>query len=80
MSASLLSTGVLQVAPAGGRWSVLGQGRREIACFGTEEEAVAYASYLVRTRPSGRVQILDNEGSVELEEWVSDPRRKMRRR
>lgn len=73
---SLLRTDVLQVAPAGGRWSVLGRGRKTIACFGTEEEAVAYAGFLARSRPVERVQILDFDGSVALEEWLARPEKK----
>jgi hypothetical protein len=77
---SLLSTDVLQVAPAGSRWSVLGKGRKAIACFGTEEEAVAYAGFLARSRPIERVQILDFDGSIALEEWLSQPEKDTRQR
>lgn len=70
---SLLRTDVLQVAPAGSRWTVLGRGRKTIACFGTEEEAVAYAGFLARSRPVARVQILDFDGSIALEEWLTRP-------
>ena len=73
---SLLRTDVLQVAPAGSRWTVLGRGRKAIACFGTEEEAVAYAGFLARSRPVERLQILDHDGSVALEEWLIRPAKK----
>ncbi len=70
---SLLRTDVLLVAPAGSRWNVLGRDRKAIACFGTEEEAVAYAGFLARSRPVDRVQILDFDGTVAVEEWLPQP-------
>lgn len=76
---SLLRTDVLMVAPAGSKWNVMGRDRKAIACFGTEEEAVAYAGFLARTRPVERLQILDPDGSVAFEDWLT-PRRKSRRR
>lgn len=77
---SLLRTDVLQVVPAGSRWTVLGRGRKAIACFGTEEEAVAYAGFLARGRPVERLQIIDFDGSIALEEWLSRPEEKTARR
>lgn len=76
---SLLRTGVLLVAPAGSKWNVLGRDRKALACFGTEEEAVAYASFLARNRPIERLQVLDSDGRVAFEDWLS-PEHKTRRR
>ena len=53
--------------------------RDTLACFGTEEEAVAYAGLLARSRPVERLQILDADGTIAVEDWLM-PRRGARRR
>ena len=70
---------VLLVGPSGSKWNVMDSDHRALACFGTEEEAVAYAGFLARSRPVERLQILDADGSIAFEDWLS-PRRKSRRR
>jgi hypothetical protein len=76
---SLSRTGVLLVAPSGSKWNVMDRDHRELACFGTEEEAVAYAGFLAKSRPVERLQILDADGSIAFEDWLT-PRRKSGRR
>jgi hypothetical protein len=71
--------GTLLIAPSGSKWSVMGRDRKALACFGTEEEAVAYAGFLARNRPVGRLQVLDPDGSIAFEDWLA-PARKRRRR
>jgi hypothetical protein len=41
---------------------------------------VAYAGFLARSRPIERVQILDFDGSIALEEWLSQPEKDTRQR
>ena len=53
--------------------------RNALACFGTEEEAVAYAGFLARGRAIERLQILDADGTIAFEDWLT-PRREGRRR
>ena len=67
---SLARTDLLLVAPSGSRWSVMNRHRETLACFGTEEEAVAYAGLLARNRPVERLQILDADGTVAVEDWL----------
>ena len=76
---SLLQTEVLVVAPAGSRWSVLGRDCKTIACFPTEEEAVAYAGFLARNPPIERVRVIDFDGSIASDRRLAPPRRKVRR-
>lgn len=76
---SLAGTDVLLVAPSGSRWSVMNRHRETLACFGTEEEAVAYAGLLARNRPIERLQILDADGTVAVEDWLMPARRPSRR-
>ena len=71
---SLARAEVLLVAPSGSKWSVMSRDRKALACFGTEEEAVAYAGFLARNRPIERLQILDADGTVAFEDWLA-PRR-----
>jgi hypothetical protein len=71
--------GVLLVAPSGSKWNVMDRDRNALACFGTEEEAVAYAGFLAKSRPVERLQILDADGSIAFEDWLT-PSRKSRRR
>ena len=67
---SLPPSGVLLVAPYGSKWSVMARDREPLACFGTEEEAVAYAGFLARNWPVDRLQVLDADGSVAFEDWL----------
>ena len=68
---SLAPAGVLLVGPSGSKWSVMDHDHRALACFGTEEEAVAYAGFLARSRPVGRLQVLDADGSIAFEDWLT---------
>ena len=68
-------TDVLLVAPSGSKWSVMDRARNALACFGTEEEAVAYAGFLARSRPVERLQILDADGTIAFEDWLTPARR-----
>ena len=72
-------TDVLLVGPSGSKWNVMDRDHKALACFGTEEEAVAYAGFLARSRPVERLQILDADGSIAFEDWLT-PRRRSRRR
>ena len=76
---SLSRTEVLLVGPSGSKWNVMDRDHNALACFGTEEEAVAYAGFLARSRPVERLQILDADGSIAFEDWLT-PRRRSRRR
>jgi hypothetical protein len=76
---SLARTDVLLVAPSGSKWNVMDRQRNALACFGTEEEAVAYAGFLARDRPIERLRILDADGTIAFEDWLT-PRRRDRRR
>lgn len=76
---SLTRTDVLLVAPSGSKWNVMDRQRNALACFGTEEEAVAYAGFLARGRAIERLQILDADGTIAFEDWLT-PRREGRRR
>lgn len=71
-------TEVLLVGPSGSKWSVMNRHRKALACFGTEEEAVAYAGFLARSRPVDRLQVLDDDGTVAFEDSLA-PRRQGRR-
>lgn len=68
---SLARTDVLVVAPSGSKWSVMDRERQTLACFGTEEEAVAYAGFLARSRPVDRLQILEADGSLAFEDVLA---------
>lgn len=72
-------TGVLLVGPSGSKWNVMDRDHKALACFGTEEEAVAYAGFLARSRPVERLQILDADGSIAFEDWLTPGRRSRRR-
>ena len=76
---SLARTDVLLVGPSGSKWNVMDRDHRALACFGTEEEAVAYAGLLARNRPVERLQILDADGSIAFEDWLT-PSHNSRRR
>jgi hypothetical protein len=76
---SLSRTDVLLVGPSGSKWNVMDRDHKALACFGTEEEAVAYAGFLARSRPVERLQILDADGSIAFEDWLI-PKREARRR
>jgi hypothetical protein len=75
---SLTRTDVLLVAPSGSKWSVMDRSRKALACFGTEEEAVAYAGFLARGRPIERLQVLDADGSVAFEDLLTTGRKSRR--
>jgi hypothetical protein len=62
---------VLLVEPSGSKWSLMDQDRRALACFGTEEEAVAYAGFLARNRRVERLQVLDADGSIAFEDSLA---------
>ena len=76
---SLSRTDVLLVAPSGSKWNVMDRQRNALACFGTEEEAVAYAAFLARGRPVERLRILDADGTIAFEDRLA-PERYGRRR
>ena len=76
---SLSRTDVLLVGPSGSKWSVMDRDHKALACFGTEEEAVAYAGFLARSRPVERLQILDADGRIAFEDWLTTRRRSRRR-
>ena len=62
-------------------WTASSDMRSQVSLeFDTLEEAVAYAGFLARSRPVERVQILDCDGSVALEEWLARPGKKTGRR
>lgn len=71
--------GVLLVGPSGSKWNVMDSDHRALACFGTEEEAVAYAGFLARSRPVERLQILDADGSIAFEDWLTQSHNSRRR-
>jgi hypothetical protein len=66
---------VLLVAPSGSKWNVMDRSRNSLACFGTEEEAVAYAGFLARSRPVELLQILDADGTIAYQDWLTPTRR-----
>jgi hypothetical protein len=76
---SLSRTDVLLVAPSGSKWNIMDRERNALACFGTEEEAVAYAGFLAQGRAIERLQILDADGTVAFEDWLMPGRRRQRR-
>jgi hypothetical protein len=76
---SLSRTDVLLVGPSGSKWNVMDRDHKALACFGTEEEAVAYAGFLARSRPVERLQILDADGSIAFEDWLTPRRGSLRR-
>jgi hypothetical protein len=67
METSSMDTSIFVVSPsAGGKWNVVEEGlAKPIAWFDDKDDAIDYATELVKTKPSGRIDIRNGMGSVE---------------